>query len=716
MKKTLAAVTIFVGSFLIFGIQPMVGRTLLPAFGGTAAVWVVCLCAFQVFLLGGYFLAHRAFGDAGSGGGKALRVRLRWYIAALVVCAAWTLVVAFCRRSFLSISGLLDFPAISVLVCVLVLVGLPYMLLSANSSLVQVLAGGNYRLYAVGNAGSLLGLVAYPFVFEPYVALTAQWVGFGVGMVVYAVLVWGVYVGGLGSDRGEIGSDRGEVGSDRVGLGSNRGEVGAGGGHAGRVTLPWFALPAISCFLLDSLTTHITLDVMPMPLIWTGTLSLFLLSYIVGFSGFAAKLVRPFAVVTVCAFAGLCWMNGKPLASVGLPVALSLYGLFLFAACTTLHSWLYAVRPESGRLTRYYLFQSVGGAVGGIVASLAFPMLADSIIEYPIAIFLVAAVAVAGLFLSARSALSFVLPALAVAVAVFGGWEYREGSKAETRPAVYRGRGFFGTIQVLEAKARTQRGEGAIHEFVHGTTVHGIQALIPGMERMPTTYYTPNASGFAICGHPKYRSGEPMRVNITGLGVGVLFCYGRTNDYYRAYEISQDALDVATNTNLFTFVSDCPAKKELVLGDARKGLEAELAAGVEPYDVIVVDAFTGDNLPYHLSTKEAFELYFKLLKSDGILCVNISNWHLGLEPFMRKIGEEFNVPLLGVRTGNDYGQLQFGACVAFFCPQPDKIAPPQIGNPGVRWGDGEFVDFSKFKSMREMPTDEKGSFVGLIKW
>ena len=705
MKKTLAATTIFLGSFLIFGIQPMVGRTLLPAFGGTAAVWVVCLCAFQVFLLGGYFLAHKAFGNFETDGGKTFKSRLKWYIATLVVCATWTIVVAFCRGSLLSISGLLDFPAVSVLVCVLVLVGLPYMLLSANSSLVQVLAGGNYRLYAVGNAGSLLGLLAYPFLFEPHVALTAQWLGFAVGMLVYAALLYRLSSIPTDASRSD---PRDDVQSKPCN--QENGET------SGFVPLLWFVLPAISCFLLDSLTTHITLDVMPMPLIWTGTLSLFLLSYIIGFSGFAMKLVRPFAIVTICAFAGLCWMNGKPLASVGLPTAMSLYGLFLFAACTYLHSWLYAVRPDSGRLTKYYLFQSLGGAVGGIVASLAFPMLTDSIVEYPIAIFLIAAVVVAGLFLYARSALSFVFPALAVAVAVFGGWKYHEGSKVETRPSVYKGRGFFGTIEVLEAKAKTQRGEGVIHEFVHGTTVHGIQALIPGMERMPTTYYTPNASGFAICGHPKYRNGEPMRVNITGLGVGVLFCYGRTNDYYRAYEISKDALDVATNTNLFTFVSDCPATKDLVLGDARKGLEAELAAGVEPYDVIVVDAFTGDNLPYHLSTKEAFELYFKLLKPDGILCVNISNWHLQLEPFMRKIGETFNVPLLGVRTGNNYGQLQFGACIAFFCPQPDKIAPPEIGKPNLKWGDGVFVDFSKFKSMREMPTDEKGSFIDLIKW
>ena len=320
MKKTLAATTIFLGSFLIFGIQPMVGRTLLPAFGGTAAVWVVCLCAFQVFLLGGYFLAHKAFGNSETDGGKTFKSRLKWYIATLVVCATWTIVVAFCRGSLLSISGLLDFPAVSVLVCVLVLVGLPYMLLSANSSLVQVLAGGNYRLYAVGNAGSLLGLLAYPFLFEPYVALTTQWLGFAVGMLVYAALLY--RLASIPTD-----ASRSDAKDDVQSKPCNQ----ENGETSGFAPLLWFVLPAISCFLLDSLTTHVTLDVMPMPLIWTGTLSLFLLSYIIGFSGFAMKLVRPFAIVTIGAFAGLCWMNGKPLASVGLPTAMSWVQAFLSA-------------------------------------------------------------------------------------------------------------------------------------------------------------------------------------------------------------------------------------------------------------------------------------------------------------------------------------------------------------------------------------------------
>ena len=702
MKNPLAALTIFIGSFLIFGIQPMVGRTLLPVFGGTAAVWVVCLCAFQVFLLGGYWYA-----DWLAKNGRAPKIR--WHLTLLAAASLWTVVVALNRNAWLGQLGgsAGGFAAVEVLLCVFGLVGIPYMLLGSNSSLVQVFAGGDYKLYSVSNAGSLLGLLAYPFLFEPCVSLTAQWIGFAVGIAVYAALLWRLSAGAkVSAGRG------GRDGTEEVGSASR-------GGRDGTGWILWFALPAASCFLLDALTTHVTLDVMPMPLIWTASLGLFLLSYIVGFSGKAEKLIKPFAVLTCALFIVLCWMNGKTIVKIGLPVAMAAYGAFLFFACTFLHSWLYAIRPSGEKLTRYYLFQSIGGAVGGVIASLAFPMLAKTIMEYPVSLFAIGAMACVGFFVAGTRgtrAVNIVKAVIAVAVLSGGTYLYILGFGKETRPRIYQGRGFFGTIEVLEARARTSAGEGTIREFVHGTTVHGIQANLPGKNRMPTTYYTPDASGYAIAGHPKYSKGEPMRVNITGLGIGVLFCYGRTNDYYRAYEISKDAMDVATNTNLFTFVSDCPAKKELVLGDARKGLEAELAAGVEPYDVIVVDAFTGDNLPYHLSTKEAFDLYFKLLKPDGILCVNISNWHLELEPFMKAIGEYYNVPLLGLSTVNNYAVLQFGAQIAFFCRQPEGLAQPPIGNPRQVWGNAELIDFTKFRSMPTLPTDEKGSFISLIRW
>ncbi len=688
-NKWLSAATIFLGSFLVFGVQPMVGRTLLPAFGGTAGVWVVCLCAFQALLLAGYWAAHAA----ASGAGDALRRRVRRHVLLLLGAAAWTALAGLSRGRLLGLAGGGAAPALQVLVCVAALAGPAYVLLGANASLVQALAGGEYRLYAVSNAGSLAGLLAYPFVFEPFVGLTAQWLGFAAGVAAYAgMLAWCA----RGAADAKAGSA--EKPAETTGTG----------------TAAWralaFLLPAASCFLLNALTAHVTLDIMPMPLVWTASLALFLLSYILGFSGRGERLAVPLAWMTLAAFVLLCRLNGRNVGEVPPLAAAGACGAFLLVACSFLHSWLYASRPAARELTRYYLLQAAGGAVGGAAASLAFPWLCRTLMEYPVAIFgtaALAALAVAGGAGRGR----FVRVALAVLALGAGAWAYQAGVARETRPVVYRGRGFFGTIEVLEAKAKTATGEGYVREFVHGTTVHGIQALLPGKTRMPTTYYTPEASGYAICAHPKYRSGAPMRVNVTGLGVGVLFSYGRTNDYYRAYEISGDALRVATDTNLFTFVSECPARKEIVLGDARKGLEAELAAGVEPYDVIVVDAFTGDNLPYHLSTREAFELYFKLLKPDGILCVNISNWHLTLEPFMRAVGDAFGVPMLGLETRDDYARLAFASKVAFFCRKPDGMAEPPVGD-----GRARMIDFAGWKPMGRLPTDEKGSFIGLIKW
>lgn len=692
MKNKLAFLTIFLGSFLIFGIQPMVGRTLLPVFGGTAAVWVVCLCAFQVFLLGGYWYADWLARNNGK------TAKIKWHLALLSISAIWTVIIALNRSSFLNALGSTAAsgnPAFEVLLCVLWLVGIPYMLLGSNSSLVQVFAGGNYKLYSISNAGSLLGLLAYPFVFEPYVALTTQWIGFAVGIAVYAALLFA-----LSCKTIRTATVKNEKANEAI---ANPSASGA--------AFLWFLLPASSCFLLDALTTHVTLDVMPMPLIWTGSLGLFLLSYIIGFSGKAEKIVKPSAFLTLGLIIVLCWTKEQAQGKMGLQTSLCLYGLFLLTACTFLHSWLYTVRPAGDKLTKYYLWQSIGGAVGGVIASIAFPLLTKTIVEYPIALFGIGALVSLGLLLiGGKMHRTFAFAA--IVLTVVGGWGYANRAGKETRPVVYRGRGFFGTIEVLESEAKTQNATGRIHEFVHGTTVHGIQALLPGKEKMPTVYYTPNACGYGITAHPKYRAGKPMRVNLIGLGVGVMMSYARPGDYYHAYEISADALNVATDTNLFTFVSGCPAQKDIVLGDARTGLEAELAAGVEPYDVIVVDAFTGDNIPYHLSTVEAFDLYFKLLKPDGVICVNISNWHLNLLPFIRALGDHYNCPVLGLSTQNDYARLQFATIAAILCRDPSGFAPPPFGDSTSQ---ALPIDFSTIKPMSILPTDEKGSFVSLIR-
>jgi hypothetical protein len=696
MKNHLASATIFLGAFLVFGVQPLIGRTLLPVFGGTAAVWVVCLCSFQLLLLGGYFYAHM-LGGSRERRGRAFIVHL----VLLFVSAAWVCAVAFTKRDLLFWAGTGGCAALEVLVCVLALVGVPYVLLSANSSLVQVLAGGEYRLYSVSNAGSLAGLLAYPFVFEPYVGLAGQWLGFGVGMAIYALLL------GLLARRQAAGAAEGR-GCGATGPHDSAATERQGHSHA---WWPWFAIPAVTCFLLNAVTTHLTLDVMPFPLLWVVLLALFLLSYVIGFSDRGAAFSRAmgWAVPPLV----LC---STPILTIVVRDAKFIFDLLsslllVFAGCTFLHGRLYSLRPDGSRLTRFYLFNALGGAAGGVFTGLVAPLVFDSILEYPIALVLVLGAVAWGMASAYRRiAVKAAFWVVLAGVAAIFLWRV-SFPETGSRTTLVKKRGFFGTVAVTEMKARSGTGvEGKIHEYVHGSIVHGVQVLIPGKERMPTTYYTPNAAGFAIVGHPKYKNGEPMRVNLVGMGVGVLFSYGRTNDYYRAYEISKNSFDVAMNTNLFTFISDCPAKKDIIVGDARKGLEAEFAAGVEPYDAIIVDAFTGDNIPYHLSTTEAFDLYFKLLKPDGILCVNISNWHLSLQPFMRSLGDRYEVPLLGILVSPNMQTLSFGGMMAFFCPDPSKIGAPPFDDKT------KFIDFRKFEPMRRLPTDEKGSFVELINW
>ncbi len=710
MKQRLPSLTVFLGSFLLFGVQPMLGRTLLPSFGGTAAVWTVCLAAYQTLLLAGYFYAHVM-------SRRPRRTQAVLHTGFLALAVVWTAAFAFWRPALKGFIGNSGTPALEVLFCVLVFAGLPYVLLSAGSTLVQAwLAGAGerkedggrriegspsvsglrpqasdsrnvYRLYAVSNLGSFAGLLVYPFLLEPYVSLTAQWWGFAVCLAGYAVLLAALARQPDGDDTTVHPSP------------------------VSRLPSPvsswlWFALPAVSVFLLNAVTAHLTLDVMPLPLLWVVLLGLFLLSYVAGFSGRAERHLPwlQFLAVLSVLFAVMAQKKTGPSGGFALNLAACL-GLCFFGA-TFLHAWLYSLRPHAGRLTLYYLGNAAGGAVGGLLASLVAPVVFKSVAEFPIALVLVLA---AGAYYVYTVRIMWVLRAAGMMVAcgallAFG---ISMRPKPGDRPVVWRDRGFFGTLQVFEAKARTAAGEGVIHEFVHGNTVHGIQALIPGKERMPTTYFTPQSGGYAVMSHPKYRTGEPMRVNILGLGVGVMLCYARTNDYYRCYEISPQALRVAQDPAYFTFASGCPGRLKLVCQDARKGLEQELAAGVEPYDVIQIDAFTGDNLPYHLSTREAFELYFKMLKPDGVLAVNISNWHLSLEPFIKAVGGTFQCPVLGLSTPNDFGKLGFAAKFAFFCRRPEKLSAPPKG--------ATQLDFQRQPHI-EMPTDEKGSFVNAIKW
>ena len=693
MQKKLLIVAIFLGSFISFALEPMIGRALLPVFGGTPMVWVTCLGAFQLLMVGGYF-----YGKVRSAKCEVRSKGLGLHIGLLALVGAWCCALSFVSGNVIkAVSSLTGIGPVDVLVSVLALVGIAFILLSANSTIVQTLSGGDYRLYAISNLGSLLGLFTYPLLIEPFIGLTVQWSMLGGGILVYAAILC------VASRSAVAPSTQHQVPSTTPAPSTK---------HQTPSNILYLLIPAISCALLNAVTTHLTLDIAPLPLLWAALLGVFLVSYIIGFSGRVGSGVWaiPAILSTVVALYMLSLWNGS--SNIFTLVAAS--GAMLFFVCTFLHSWLYELRPDKSELPRYYLLNVVGGAVGGLLTSIVAPLVFSSVLEYPILIYISAAAllvwsakrfsrVVTGLFLT-----SFVIVFTIIQANSYG----RVDKDGKKRVTIDRRRGFFGTMSVMEIGASASDGKPIkIHEFYHGNTVHGIQVLRKEMERMPTCYYTPYSCGYAIWSHPNYKSGKPLRVNLIGLGVGVLFAYSRENDYYHAYEISSEALAVATDPKLFTFVSNSPAKKDLVLADARKGLEKELADGVEPYYVIIIDAFTGDNVPYHLSTKEALEVYFKLLKPDGVLCIHFSNKYLNLRPYIKRIGLEFGIEPIVVASKSDDARIGFASEVAFFTRRPEKLSPMPFESGRV-----SRTDLSQIEPMREMPTDDKGSFLPLVKF
>lgn len=688
MKKIHALAAVFTGSFLLFGIQPMLGGTLLPSFGGSAAVWTVCLASYQTLLFVGYLYAHLI-------AKKTVRIQQIAHLTLLTIAALWTFSFAFTLPSLRNFIGATTLPALQVVFCVLFIAGLPYVLLAAGSTLLQVWVSrshttqssdGVYKLYAVSNLGSFVGLFAYPLVFEPFLSLRTQWLGFALLLGLYTVLIaqW------RSPDHAHTKTTPQKNASS----------------PKKQNTWLWFFLPAVSVFLLNALTAHITLDIMPLPLLWAILLALFLLSYVVGFSGIHQKWFTPLPFICT-GFVIFSTIMSKQLEGGGfIGNLLATLGL-CFVGPLFLHHWLYQLRPKTEHLTLYYLGNAAGGAIGGLSASLLAPKFFKTIAEYPIALCLlgVALAIYAATCLPRKKTMAIGL--LLAAVSIFASAAYVWIPQRTSRPVVWRDRGFYGTLRVTELPAIAKDETGYIREFLHGNTIHGIQATMPSKRRTPTSYFTEDAGGIAILQHPKYKRDEPMRIAIAGLGVGVLYAYSRDQDFYRGYEISPEVLHVATNPALFSFVADAPADKDIIFGDARKALEAERAASEPLYDVIYIDAFSGDNLPRHLSTKEAFRLYFDRLAPDGILAVNISNRYLDLTPLIKSVGTTFNCPVLAIRQNDNLARLKLKSNWAFFIKNP----PSDFSVPR----NAEILDFNQVAEF-DLPTDNKGSFISLIRW
>lgn len=678
----------------------MLGRTLLPAFGGSAGVWTACLATYQVLLLAGYWYAHMIAGDAGQTRVSG-RQGTKCHLILLAVAVMWVFAFAYFRPLLKTQIGVSGYPALEVLFCVLACVGMPYILLSANSTLVQAwLSGageqdgrrsGVYSLYGVSNAGSLLGLLCYPLLVEPFCSLNVQWCGFAAGFGVYAVML-GLLARrttGVFSDANAI--QTGAQAEDRVPVG------GESCPSRSRVLL-WLGLPAASTFLLNAVTAHLSTDVSPIPLLWVVLLAAFLVSYIIGFSAIGEK-------------GAAFWCFGAVLALFGCAYAMRLMGqrgyfpnllagvLLLLFGCAFLHSWLYRLRPDTGRLTTFYLCLAAGGAAGGLLSGIVAPSVFPDVYEYPFIL-----LCLSGLVLYyLRSEMPVQLKGLgrfSLGLTVLAVYLTLTSVFSRNTHVLWKGRNFYGCMAVKINTFESPFSEPIVaHNMDHGQTLHGVQFRPHYLRDKPTTYYGPYGGGFAVLSHPGYATGTPMTVGVVGLGVGTMACWGRTNDVYRFFEINPAVVHIASDTNYFSFLSDSAADVSVVTGDARKMLSVD----TNRYDVLVIDAYSGDSVPFHLATREAFQLYFDRLNTNGILAVHITNWHIDLQPLCKAVGKQWDIGCYGITSppAQTYG----GATWAFFT----RLALPMKGRPFFE------TDWETVKTAK-LPSDEKGSLIGLVRY
>jgi hypothetical protein len=618
----LYAATIFISAFLLFQVQPLISKAILPWFGGAPGVWTTCLLFFQSILFGGYAYAHLI--------ARWLPLRGQVSLHGLLICVAALLLSILPDPSWKPEPH--DDPTLRILMLLGVTVGLPYFLLSATGPLLQrwfsVAYPGQspYRLYAVSNAGSLIALLSYPFVFEPALDMDSQAQFWSVGFCVYVCLavVCGTQLILLMPSAPNSEDEPVQKSRQRP-----------------RRFRSWFLLAMIASSTLLAITNTVCQDVAVIPFLWVVPLSLYLLSFILCFDSDWWYRRAANALITCGLVAVLCWSLMFE-SSASLIAQIGLYFAVMFFICMMCHGEIARQRPDAKHLTAYYLTMSAGGACGGLFVALAAPMLFPDFWELHICLLAAAACAVWVVFDDGKwfeMGPAGALPANAVSIVliVLVSTLFIE-SAANYSEAVSMTRNFYGVLEVEEddvEKATILR---------HGRIIHGLQLRSFGGWARPTTYYARRTGvGQAI---ELFQSQETsVRVGLVGLGAGTLAAYGREGDVFRFYEINEDVIEQAKTH--FSFLSSTPATVEIIPGDARLSLESERPQNL---NLLVLDAFSGDAVPAHLLTREAFSIYRKHLADGGIIAVHISNLYFDLRPVVEGVADEHNLHSIAVQV------------------------------------------------------------------
>lgn len=654
----LCALTICCGSFLLFLVQPIIAKELLPQFGGSASVWITCLVFFQAALLLGYAAADRL----------VTVVPSRFQIAPVVVvvlAAAAALPIVPAAPGGLAATH----PALSLLATLAVTVGLPYVLVSATTPVVQswyarMLPGRSpYGLFALSNLASMLALFGYPLILEPWVGTHWQAYGWSAAYLVWAALMVACAVllrtegeqAAPGPARVPAATSRGAVSSTPVPTASGHGE--------------WLLLAGLGSWLLLALTRHLTRDVAAIPLLWILPLAVYLLTFIVAFSNrrwLSARALTLCGVAALLLYAGFTAWNSWPGAGDNdLPIAVQIGVLcgVLAGTCLLCNGGLALSRPAPQYLTRFYLILSLGGAGGAVLIGIIAPAVLH--VDFDLEIGMVAcALLVLWRFrrqhrgLLIVSALTMVLVLAAVGLVV---QQFYSGT-------VLARRNFYGTLRVYDWH---EEGAGRARSLANGVITHGTQYLAPSLARRPTEYYG-DASGIGHAMAALHTDPARHRIGVIGLGAGTLAAYGRAGDVMRFYEINPQVIDIAERD--FTFLRDSAARVEVALGDARLSLASEPP---QHFDVLVIDAFTGDAIPVHLLTVEALDMYLRHLQPDGIIAFHVSNLYLNLVPVVGRLAQARQLAILLVEADQE-DDFNTSSSWVLVSRAPKMLAVPEI--------------------------------------
>ena len=603
----LYAITIFLSSFLLFLVQPLIARLILPWFGGTAAVWTTCMLFFQCILLAGYAYAHATSAKLGPRGQAILHT-------ILLAAAAATLPI-LPDPSWKPEGG--GEPISRILLLLTATVGLPYLLISSTSPLVQAWfsrarPGANpYRLFAVSNFASLLALVGYPLFVEPNLTNGQQVYGWSWMFAGFAVLCSALAWTAAKAQPGPL-ADASPVVADAP-------------APRGRQIALWLALSATGSVILLAVTNHITQNIAAIPLLWLAPLTLYLLTFILCFEGQGLYRQAWWWPVVLAAVGAMAWLLVEPDHQFDLYVQLGVFLTGLFIACMFCHGELYRLRPANRHLTAFYLWVSVGGALGGLFVAVVAPLAFKAYYELGIglaACALLAAIVYRSLNRIALGA-SLVLLLGTTGAVTYDAIKFQDYARLTVR-------NFYGVLRVKEYG--TEGEEDHLRRLLHGTIMHGEQYM-NGSKRQELTSYYQVTSGIGKAIASK-QAGGPIRVGVVGLGTGTLAGYGRKGDFYKFYDINPAVVTIARSD--FKYLGDSEAKIEVALGDARLTLERDAP---EKFDVLAVDAFSSDSIPVHLITREALAVYLRHMKPGGIIAFHVSNRFLNLGPVVGQLAK-----------------------------------------------------------------------------